>query len=336
MAIDKQNRLKPGILLVAFLIPFSVFFSGCAKKTEKVYRVGILSGLDFFASTADGFKEEMAKLGYAEGKNIVYDLQKTNFDMARYRDVLKKFVADKVDLIFVFPTEASQEAKLATQGTDIPVVFSNANTEDTNLVNSIREPGGNITGVRWPGPVLALQRFEIMRKLAPQAKRMWIPYQRDYPIVKSQLEVLRPAFAAAGITLVEIPVDNTEQLKAELDSKAKEFNNTDAILMIAEPLMTTSGSVDVAGQFADEHAIPFGGLLMKVGTIETLFGIAPRNIPVGRQAAYLADKVLRGIKAGNIPVVSAEGYFQLNYKAAQELGLKVNEEVLLKADEIIR
>ncbi|KPJ73271.1 hypothetical protein AMJ48_02295, partial [Parcubacteria bacterium DG_74_1] len=67
---------------------------------------------------ADGFKAGMAELGYIEGQNIIYDLQETDFDMAVYKSVLDEFVEDEVDLIFVFPTEASQEAKAATQGTE--------------------------------------------------------------------------------------------------------------------------------------------------------------------------------------------------------------------------
>lgn len=85
--------------------------------------MGILSGLSYVAEAADGFKAKMTELGYVEGKNIIYDHQKTDFDMAAYKNILTKFVADKVDLVFVFPTEATQEAKAATQGTNIPVVL---------------------------------------------------------------------------------------------------------------------------------------------------------------------------------------------------------------------
>ena len=88
-------------------------------------------------------------------------------------------------------------AKAATEGTDIPVVFAYAATEETGLIESVRQPGGNITGVRYPGPDIALKRFEVMRELAPEAKRMWIPYQRGYPIVAPQLEALAPAAEAA-------------------------------------------------------------------------------------------------------------------------------------------
>jgi putative ABC transport system substrate-binding protein len=257
--------------------------------------------------------------------------------MAAYKSILQKFVADDVDLIFVFPTEASMEAKAATQGTDVPVVFAFALIEGMGLVDSVREPGGNITGVRYPGPDIAAKRFEIMHELAPQAKRMWVPYQRDYPIVAPQLEALRPAAEAAGVTLIEAPAANAAELQAELDARAASGDiGMDAILFVAEPLTVTPENFAVIGKFAYEHNIPVGGALMSVGGYDSVFGVNVDPVKVGKQAAPLADKILKGTKAGTIPVVSAENYFQINYKAAQALGLTVPEGLLSQAAEVIR
>src|SRR4030043_1839962 len=65
------------------------------------FHVGVLSGLDFFLPTLDGFKQKMAELGYVEGKNITYDVQKAAPDVATYRKTVNKFITDNVDLIFV-------------------------------------------------------------------------------------------------------------------------------------------------------------------------------------------------------------------------------------------
>jgi putative tryptophan/tyrosine transport system substrate-binding protein len=323
--------------LLACVIVLALLLSSCGTQKPKVYRVGILSGLDFFADTADGFKAGMAELGYVEGKNIVYDIQSTNFDMAMYKSILQKFVADKVDLIFVFPTEAAQEAKAAVEGTDIPVVFANANVEDTGLVNSVREPGGNVTGVRYPGPDLALKRFELLLELVPQAKRIWVPYQKGYPIVASELEVLYPAASSQGITLIEAPAADAAELQAELQARAQSADiGMDAILLIPEPLAVTPDAFKALAGFSTEHNIPVGGALMSEGDYSTLFGLSTDNVAVGRQVASLADKILRGTPVGTIPVVSAESYLQINLKAAQQLGLTVPEGLLAQADEIIR
>lgn len=337
----KNNSRFQGRLLrwttLFLVILCALLASSCNTGKSKVYRVGILSGLDYMAGAVDGFKAGMAELGYMEGQNIEYDLQSTNFDIATYQRILQQFIADKVDLIFVFPTEASIEAKTATQGTDIPVVFSIANIEDTGLVNSLREPGGNITGVRYPGPDIALKRFEIMLELVPEAQCMLVPYQRGYPIVASQLEILHPAAAAEGITLIEAPVDNAAELQAFLDQLAESADvGLDAILIIPEPLAVTPDAFLVMAKFAAEHQIPLGGAYAEVEGYKSIFGVNIDPIAVGKQAAFLADKILRGTAAGTIPVVSAESYMTINYSAAQELGLTVPESLLAQANEVIR
>jgi putative ABC transport system substrate-binding protein len=327
----KRRALLVGIVMLALLL------NACGGATPKVYRVGILSGLDFVADVTDGFKEGLAELGYVEGQNIVYDVQKTNFDMAAYKRILQKFVADKVDLILVFPTEASLEAKAATQGTNIPVVFSFALIEDMGLVNSVREPGGNITGVRYPGPDVALKRFDILRQLAPQAKRILVPYQRGYPIVGPQLKALQPVAEAAGVTLIEAPAANAAELDAELQTRAQSGDvGVDAMLFLAEPLAVTPDAFAVMGKFAYEHKLPLGGALMTAGDYSSVFGVNVYTYGSGKQAALLADRIFKGALPGSIPVVSAESYVQINYKAAQALGLTVPEGLLKQADEVVR
>jgi putative ABC transport system substrate-binding protein len=342
MAGYKQSRgsfHKVWTAALVCLVIVGLLLSGCSGVQQpKVYRVGILSGLDFVAVITDGFKARMTELGYVEGKNITYDVQKTNFDLAAYKKILNKFVADKVDLIVVFPTEATMEAKAATQGTNIPVVFTFALIEGMDIVKSVREPGGNITGVRYPGPDIALRRFEIMRELVPQAKRYYVPYQKGYPIVAPQLEILRPAAAAAGVTLVEFPAADKEELQADLDARAKSADlGFDAIFLVVEPLTVTPEPYAVVGKFAHEHKLPIGGALMAPDeNYGTIFGVSVNPIVSGKLAAPLADKVLRGMPAGTIPVVSDESYFQINYKAAQIQGVTVPEGLLKQANEVIR
>lgn len=330
------NKVFGQQILFATLLVAVVLLSGCTRKTEKVYRVGVLCGLDYIGEIPDSFKSKMTELGYVEGKNIIYDIQRTNFEPDKEQQILRQFVEDKVDLIFTFPTEVSMAAKAATEGTNIPVLFCFANIEGTGLVDSVRRPGRNITGVRYPGPDLAIKRFEIMLELAPQAKRMWVPYQRDYPIVTNQMEALYPVAEAAGVILIEFPADDAAEIQTELDKLASSDDiGMDAILFIAEPLAVTPDAFEVMGKFAAKHRLPIGGALMTVGDYGSIFGINVDIPKTAQQAAILVDKILRGIPAGTIPVVSSESYFQINYKVAQELGVAVPEGMLSRADEII-
>lgn len=209
--------------------------------------------------------------------------------------------------------------------------------EGTNLINSVSEPGGNITGVRYPGPDLAIKRFEILHQLVPEAKRIWVPYSTSSLIVPAQLEVLRPAAEKAGVTLVESPAESAADLEADLAARADaEDIGIDAVLFISEPLARTPAVFPKIGKFAAEHNIPIGGVQFSLEGYTTVFGVATDNIAVGKLTARQAHKVLSGTPAGKLPVVSAESYFQLNYKVAQEQGIAVSEGLLRQANDIIR
>jgi putative ABC transport system substrate-binding protein len=334
---NKNNRQRIQILLVSLVIA-SMLVSGCTGlQAKKTYKVGVLIGLEFTAPIAEGFKAGMAELGYVEGENIVYDVQTTNFDIPTYQNILKKFVADKVDLIVVTPTEATIEAKTLTKGTDIPVVFSFAFTEGMGIIDSVGQPGGNITGVRFPGVDIQLKRFEILRKIAPAAKRIWMPYQRGYPIVAPQLEALAPLAKAEGVTLIPFPADNAAEIQAELDARAAaEDIGMDAILFLVEPLSVVPEVFTATAKFANDYTLPFGGVYYATDEYASLFGVNVDLFASGKLAAPLADKIFKGTTAGTIPAVSPENFIQIDYKVAQEFGLAVPEGILKQADEIIR
>jgi putative ABC transport system substrate-binding protein len=327
----KYNKYKLKIFFGFFLI---ILFLNCCNSKPKVYRVGILSGLDFFANTIDGFKDKMTELGYIEGKNIFYDLQRTNFEPDKEQQILEKFVTDKVDLIFTFPTEVTMAAKAATQGTKIPVLFANCNIENVNLVKSVQEPGENITGVRFPGPDLAIKSFEIMHELVPEAKRFYLPFLKGYPNVKPQLVAVRPVAQAAGIILIEAPVSTPDELESDLISRVNGNNpGMDVIFVVAEVLAVTPDFINVIDRFAKKYKLPYDA---GPGLGDPIYAITTEVVSVGKLAAVLGDKILKGIPAGTIPVVSAETWLQINYKKAQNLGLKVSDSLLSQANDIIR
>ncbi len=330
--------MKTTKCLVVICILTVLLLSGCIGKQEvKVYRVGVLCGLNFFTVIGDSFKEEMANLGYIEGENIIYDIQKTNFEPEKEKQILEKFVEDDVDLIFTFPTEVSLAAKEATQGTDIPVLFASAFTEGNDLIDTIQRPGGNIAGVRYPGTDVAVKRLEILHELIPDAKRVWLPYQKDYPAVPTELDLVRPAAKSFGITLIEFPVTDFAQLQEELKDREDSDNfDFDAVFYIPESLSTTQSVFELIANYTRERKIPIMGTKILTNDYGTVFGVTTNNPDFGKLAAPIADKILRGIPAGTIPVVSPEPYLVINYKAAQELGIAVPEGLLGRADEIIR
>ncbi|MBN1305950.1 MAG: ABC transporter substrate-binding protein [Anaerolineales bacterium] len=313
--------------------------SGCSSTGagQQVYRVGILSGLSFLEDISNGFKEGMSELGYVEGENIIYDFQQTEFDMETYRSILQKFIDDDVDMIIVYPTEASIEAKAITAGMEIPVLFVYAVTEETGLVDNIGNPGGNMSGVRYPGIGIALERLEILLELVPDAKNILVPFQRGYPIVEAQMEALYPVAADLGVTLIELPVDSPEELEKEMLALITgDEAGFDAVLIIPEPLMVNPAAVTVLGEISYEYNIPAGGAMASVGQYQTLYGVDVAPFDAGYQAAAMADKVFKGIDVGTLPVETSDTVLAISLPAAEAQGVDVSDAVLRKADTIIR
>lgn len=325
-----------GLLLLASLM-IGIFVSSCGGE-EKTYRVGILIGLPFLADVETGFKEGMAELGYVEGENITYDVQITGFDIAAYQSILQQFVEDEVDLILVCPTEASLEAKAITAGTDIPVLFTFALIEGMGIVDSVQEPGGNVTGVRYPGPDLAVLRYEMLRDLAPNLERIVIPYQAGYPIVQPQLEALYPVAEADGVTIIEAPANTAEELDAFFQELAASGDpDVDAVLAVAEPLTTLPDTIAVVNAFGEEHQALIGGIVSpEIDGYRSLFGINVNIKQAGSLAAPLADKIFQGFDPQTIPVVSSEPYIEIDFGMIQQLGLEVPDRLLAIADQVYR
>ena len=336
---NSQNRTRTGWTLLVGVVVISLLLSGCGAPKPKVYRVGVLHVSGSFVVITDGFKAQMTKLGYVEGKNIVYDdlVVPQTATPAEAQLVAKKFVDDKVDLIFAYPTPPTVAAYAATQGTKIPVVFAMSSLEGLNLIKSVREPGGNMTGVRYPGPEMISKRLEIMVEMAPRVKRVWLGYDKNHTNTAPALEVLRPAASSLGVTLVEVPAATLGELEADLATRAKSADlGLDAILTMNDGLNQGPDGYALLSKFAKEHKVPLCAGVLSTVQQGAVCGNSPNLVKVGELAAPLADKILKGTPAGTIPVVSPEQELYINYKVAQELGLTVPEGLLRQAAEIIR
>jgi putative tryptophan/tyrosine transport system substrate-binding protein len=333
-----QGRIRNGwTTILVGVIVVTLLLSGCGAPTPKVYRVGILSGTDDFLPIGDGFKAEMTKLGYVEGKNITYEVQSANADVPALDRMAKKFVDEKVDMIVTIATEASLAAKKATQGTNIPVLFIFATTEGTGLINSVREPGGNITGVRYPGTEQITKRLELMLEIAPKAKRVWVGYDTQHPNAALTLEVLRPLASSMGITLVEVPAVAMSDFDKDFSARAKSADlGLDAIILMPDGFNHSPEGWGIIKKFAAEHKVPLGGSFLYTVEQGAVFGNANDFIKLGAQGTPLADKIFKGTPAGTIPVVTPEQDLYFNYKVAQELGLTIPEGLLKQATKVIR
>jgi len=322
--------------LLIFLTLACALFNGCKGEQARVHRVHILSGLDNFVDIADGFKRAMTALGYVEGRDIVYIVHRTGDDLEKWRNE-NRIASERSDLIFAFPTISALEAKRAAQGTKTPVVFALAGIEGNNLVDSLHRPGGNISGVRFPGPEATGKRLEILREFMPGARRVLITYDPDYPTIPEALEELKSTASLLDVTLIKEPVKNIRELDALLRKRDASNNiDFDAILIMPEALTQSPDCWALITQFAAEHRLPIAGALCQTANEGALFAYAPDLSEIGMLAASIADKIFKGVPAGEIMVITPKSRLWLNYRVAEKLGLKVSTGLLCRADRIIR
>lgn len=336
---NKQKRLRQKISFVILSV-MVVLLSGCTSQTvqpEKVYHVGILSDSEDLDDVAKGFKAGMADLGYIEGKNIIYDMHSTDSEGENIRETAEKFVADKVDLILAYPTGNSMIAKAAAQGTGIPVVFAVTTIEGNDLIENVRQPGGNITGVRQPAPEVTIKRMELLLEMAPRTKRVWLTYKLNYSASYAALELLRPKASSMGVTLVEVPVNNVADIKADLAARSGSGGtDVDAILMMPEPVGNSPAGWEVINDYASRYDLPIIGQNPPEVYSGAVLTYLPDNYRIGQLASTQADKIFKGAPAGTVLVITPESDLRINYRRARELNLTISEGLLSTAVEIIR
>ena len=322
--------------LLAWMIVIILLLGGCDQK-PKVFSVGILTDNANFRAIGVGFKAKMTELGYGVGKNIVYVEQPISSDPADLQRQVRALVDQKVDLIFAFPAPETAAAYAGTQGTNIPVVCAYAQLDGTNMIKNVRQPGGNLTGVRYPGPETVSKRLETMIEIAPDAKRIWIGYDKNGPNTAIALGALRPLAASLGIKLVEVPATVKADLAADLAARAHLADiGIDAIFIMPGDFNASPDGFAVLSKFAADHKIPFAGGLPTMIQKGAVFANGPDLATIGKLAAISADKVIKGTPAGTIPVDTPDQNLYINYKTAQALGLTVPDGLLAQAAQIIR
>ncbi len=323
-------------LILLLSAPGFALLSCEGERQEKVYRIGILSGLEIFDDIAVGFKNKMTELGYREGKDILYSVRKIDPDFKKGHNA-DTFYLTNLDLIFAFPTGPALAAKAAVRGTKIPVVFAMAGIEGNNLIESLHKPGGKISGVRFPGPETTGKRLEILHELKPDIKRVLITYDPGYPTIPTALKELESVASLLGVTLVKEPVHDFHGLQAAFQKRTGSGDmDVDAILIMPEFLTQLPESWALITEFAAGHGLPIAGALNDTAYKGAIFTYAPDLIETGGLAASIADKIFKGTPAGEIMVVTPKSRLCFNYGTAVKMGIKVSEGFLNLADKIIR
>lgn len=327
------GRLALGLGSAAIML---ILLQGCGEAGKAgPIRIGVLLGVETFAKTVQGFKDEMKTLGYREGTEVVYDVRSAGGDKARMREIAETFVSDRVDYIFSITSGATQAAKNATETVPIPVFFAFVTAPvESGVVDDMVRPTGNITGIRNPMGEYVGKRLEFARRMLPNLRRIWIPLQRAYPTTKTILPSLRGA--AAGLDMELQVTDVTAPADIVTYLEQVEPNSFDAILITPAAVTQHPAAITAIMEYSRKHRLPVIGNTPAQVRQGALLSYMVDGYDTGRQVARM---VSRTIKRGNFvpdPVVGSDPKFVINTTTVEWLGLKMDDETRAFATDIYR
>lgn len=318
------------IFVTLFIVVLLQLFDTDEQSAAEPVRVGVIALTDVDQDTLAGFKDGMRGYGYVEGENIVYLSEGPAGTIDRLEPMIRRILEMNVDLIYVSSTPATLKVKELTAERPLPVVFSPVNDPvGAGIVPSLKQPGGMITGIKLPvGDTL---RLRWLKDFAPQVKRIYFPYN---PRDKSALETLRQIEQVAPSLEVELVKAQMASPTEILAGIAQAPEGIDAIFLPRDSSIESKIGEFVALSYLRKVPLSAPSLAqVRQGALYT-YGFV--HFEFGKQSAHMADQIIKGVSPADIPVELAESYLAINLLAAETIGLRFDEEMLRRADIIIR
>ncbi len=307
-----------------------------AQQPGKIFRIGFLDASTVSGSTVvvEPFRQELSKLGWIEGKNIMIEFRFAEGFPERLPELAAELVRLKVDLIVGRSTPLALAAKRATA--TIPIVMTNAGDPvAAGLVASLARPGGNVTGNSGLSPELGTKRLEVLKDAVPKLVRVGLLLPQGSAVgIDLQLKEIRPAAVALKLKMEEIetPLDAKGLERAFQTAKQKQVGaimTASTRLFFAERkrIVELAGKYRLPAIYSQKEFVDDGGLMSYGADFDDLY----------RKAAHYVDKILKGAKPADLPVQQATKFeFVINLKAAKLIGLTLSPEFLSRANRVIK
>jgi putative tryptophan/tyrosine transport system substrate-binding protein len=304
-----------------------------AQAPAKKFRIGFLNTSTIATSSHhhDVFVKSLSELGYTEGKNLIIERRWADGRHDRLPALAAELVKSNVDVIFAPNTPAVIAARQAAS--NMPIVFAvAADPVGDKFVASLQRPGGNITGLTIISGELVAKRLELLSETFPKASRFGFLYSLTTPGRAFQPAEAKRAAARLGkeLFLEEVPrADDIEQALEKLRGQ-----RIDALIVNENPVFYTHRARIV--QFVSKAKLPAmygtgdyvnsGGLISYGANYADLY----------RRAASYVDRILKGAKAGDLPVEQPTVFeLVVNQRTAKAMGVSIPRSILVRADKVI-
>jgi len=266
-----------------------------AQRAGRTYRLGILHNQGPQAPQFPPFYDELRRLGFVEGQNLIVDSRGYAARTEQFPVVAEDLVKAQVEAIVAGGAAASRAAQAATR--TIPILTLTDDMVGQGLVASLARPDGNITGISILATELDGKRQEILMKMVPVARRMAVLADANTAAPQNML-LLQEAARARGVELAVRLVERPERVVPEIEEAKRA--GAEALNVLASPILHAR-RLDI---FERTAAMRLPAIYQSPEFAEEggLIGYGPRITQMFRQLARQLAKVFSGEKVSDVPV----------------------------------
>jgi putative ABC transport system substrate-binding protein len=301
-----------------------------AQQTGKLPVIGMLQhDASVFSPWAAAFEKRLRELDWIEGRTVAIEYRWSEGRPERVAEISAEFVQQKVGVIVAYGAAATSVKKATTS---IPIVFAPANDPvGVGLVANLSHPGGNVTGMSLQQAESAGKRFELLRRVVPNLRRLGILFDSRYSATVREMEEVQAIARNLGVEVEPRGIQQAGEIAPALDDLK---GHVDALCVIENALISANGALIVRDtvaakiptSFVDRQFVQEGGLMSYGPDMPALFA----------RVAEIVDKILRGTNPGEIPVEQPTEFdLVINLKTAKALGIDVSGSIQMLADEVI-
>jgi putative tryptophan/tyrosine transport system substrate-binding protein len=278
------------------------------------------------------FRQGLAEGGFVEGQNVAIE-----FRWARGQyDLLPAMAADLVSRrVNVLTTAGGEPSAIAAKRatSTIPIVFGlGSDPISAGLVESWNRPGGNATGVTLLTRLMEPKRLGLLRDLVPGVPVVGVLLNPSYPASERQLQEIEEAARIVDQRIVIAKASNDSELDAAFATLIKA--GVGALLVAADPYFDTRREHIVG--FAQQHRLPAIYQFREYAVAGGLLSYGVSITDAYRQYGVYTAAILKGAKPADLPVLQPTKFeLVINLKTAKALGIKISDNLLSLADEVI-
>jgi putative ABC transport system substrate-binding protein len=278
------------------------------------------------------FRRGLAEGGYVEAQNLSIE-----FRWARGQyDLLPAMAAELVNRrVLVLTTAGGEPSALAAKRatSTIPIVFGvGGDPVGLGLVESFNRPGGNATGDTLYTNLMEQKRLGLLRDLVPGVPLIGVLLNPRFAPASRQLQQVEEA--ARGIDQRVVVANASTDNELEAAFAALESERIGALLLTADPYFDTQRERIVA--FAERQRLPAIYQFREYAVAGGLLSYGVSITDAYRQRGLYTARILKGEKPADLPVLQPTKFeLVINLKTAKALGVKISDNLLSLADEVI-